>query len=405
MGQMSGLSSQENKPVLKLKGVHAIIKLSNKDLEKVESEIERTEKELQDRLWKEVYEPFKEWKHFLKGYNKKSVFVKRIREIVMEKRNGDLFWNSAQDYNEIDANNIWHYMMSKSEAIVDKAEMELASLREAAKECKRIYEKAEKEEAGASGKADTNTQTLSTSHCEMINKILRRNGYSGFSIQPMPYNNKIFKIQREDGNYVKDTLSEGEATVVSFLLFLQMVERTDKGGKKVVVIDDPIGSLDYAAIELVSTLTNELIKKARTGDGCIEQVFVLTHNASYQKSLNVNMPRNNTHYWKLVKKKGVSKLVAYGKDNPVRGDYHELWSLLRDGRGSRITLPMIMKRILEIYFLEYGRFDYDTMMPLIEDFKKDRSGEGGREWYMKKFRNVFEKLGHLAHYEMMMGER
>ena len=404
MAQMSGLATKETKLVIKLKGIDAMIKLPNRDLEKVESEIKRTEKELQDRLWEEVYEPCKDWKKLLKGYNKKAVFAKRIREIVKEKRNGDLFWNSPQEYDVIDTNNIWHYLMSKSEAIVEKAETELSSLREAAKECERMSEKAEKDKAEPDRTADDSAQNMSAPNYEAINRTLKSNGYTGFSIQPMTYNSRLFKIQREDGNYVKDTLSEGEATVVSFLLFLQLVESTDKGSKKVVVIDDPISSLDYAAIELVSSLTNELIKKTRKGRDGIEQVFVLTHNASYQKSLNVNIPRNNTHYWKLTKRKGVSKLTAYEKTNPVRGDYHELWSLLREGSGSRITLPIIMKRILEIYFLEYGRFDYDTMMPLIEGFKKGRGGEEGREWHMKKFRKVFESMGHLEHYEMMMRE-
>jgi wobble nucleotide-excising tRNase len=404
MAQMSGLATLENKPVIKLKGIEAMLKLPNSDLKKVESEIKRTEKELQDRLWEEVYEPGKDWKKLLKGYNRKAVFAKRICEIVKEKHNGDLFWNSTQMYGKIDANNVWHYLMSKSEAIVEKAETELACLREAAKECERMSEEWEKYETEPNIMSNYSTQNMSAPNYEAINRILKSNRYTGFSIQPMPYNSRVFKIQRENGNYVKDTLSEGESMVVSFLLFLQLLECDRKCGKKVVVIDDPIGSLDYAAIELVSSLTNELIKKARTGEGGIEQVFVLTHNASYQKSLNVNMPRNNTHYWKLTKKKGVSRLTAFEKVNPVRGDYHELWSLLREGSDSRITLPMIMRRIIEIYFLEYGRFDYDTMMSLIEGFKESRSGEDGREWYMKKFRKVFETMGHLDHYNMMMRE-
>ena len=205
---------------------------------------------------------------------------------------------------------------------------------------------------------------------------------------------------------MKDTLSEGEETVVSYLVFLDLVGGVLDGneckGQKVVVIDDPIGSLDYAAIEMVSTLTNDLIKKARKRMGGIEQVIVLTHNASYQKSLNVNQPRSNTHYWTLTKIRGISRLTAYERTNPVRNDYQELWSLLKEGNNSHIKLPMVMKRILEIYFLEYGRYDYNTIKSMIGMKKTDRNGDVELDLNMSKFRQIFKKLGHEAHYNMMM---
>lgn len=393
-------------PVVELGGgIKVVMTLPNKGMSKVQEEIERAEKELTARLWQEVYLPHKKWKRLLKKYNKKGAFADRIRQIAKEKREGDLFWNVEQDYKEIDADNIWHYLLSKSEAMVERAETEIASLRKAANDCQQVFNKAVNDSGKKVEAGNSNKDMIPC--MDKINRVLRSHGYTGFSIQPTAEDSHVFQIQREDGSYVKDTLSEGEATIISFLLFLQMVENDEQkkgdNGKKVVVIDDPISSLDYAAIELVSTLTNELIAKARKGEDGIEQVIVLTHNASYQKSLNVKLPRRNTHYWKLTKKNGVSQLTAYGNENPVRGEYSELWLLLKneDDCDSRLELTMVMKRILSIYFLEYARMDRGVVMPLLEEFKEG-SGKGERERYMKKFKSVFERFGQLAHYNMMM---
>lgn len=383
--------------------------MPNLNMKKLEEEKKRVEYELEDRLWKEVHEANPHIKKLLKGYNRKTTFARYLRKIVNEKLKGDLFWKILPDIQEINANNVWYYLANESKNIIEKAEKELALLRNAEKECERVYENALKVNRDKNEMGEADAQVVKILNYDLINKVLDNHGYTGFSIQPTLENAHTFQIQRENGSYVKDTLSEGEETVVSFLVFLDLVgnvlKDNDREDKKVVVIDDPIGSLDYGAIEMVSTLTNDLIKKARRREGGIEQVIVLTHNASYQKSLNVNQPRSNTHYWSLTKVRGVSRLTAYERRNPVKSDYQELWSLLKDGNNGRIKLPMVMKRILEIYFLEYGRYDYNTIMSMIGDKKTNPKGERDWDMNMSKFRQIFEKLGHEAHYKMMMSCR
>ena len=195
---------------------------------------------------------------------------------------------------------------------------------------------------------------------------------------------------------------------------MQIVEGHLRGeksdGPKVVIIDDPISSLDYTAIDLVSTLTNDLIEKAKKDEGGIAQVFVLTHNSSYHKFVSINQPKKYTSYWKLEKRHGVSKVVACGKDNPVRGDYQELWAKLQETDEDNVYIekPNLIRRIIDTYFLAYG--GYDRQKLYAGEYAKDKQSvvefvkwleEGGQGNYIEKLKKLFEVMGHLSHYEMM----
>ena len=283
--------------------------------------------------------------------------------------------------------------------MVEDAETELASLRKSIKECQRIYDQLVEESKKKRTPANETEEAIGAakSGLDSINEALRLNGYTGFSIQPSGKKHGEFQIQREDGSYVRNTLSEGEATIITFLYFIQMVEGNIGGessaGKKVVVIDDPICSLDYISIALVSTLTNALIEKARKCENGIEQVFVLTHNTSFHKQISVEQPKNKTSYWKLYKKDGVSRVAAFGGDNPVRNDYQAMWDKLLDEGSDETDVEKknLMRRIIETYFLQYGGMDWEQLY----------DGEQIVDLDMEKFRGIFEKMGHLSHYEMM----
>lgn len=144
-----------------------------------------------------------------------------------------------------------------------------------------------------------------------INHQLTRYGFTGFRIQPTKDGN-YYQIQREDGSYVMDTLSEGETTFITFLYFMQLV----KGGEsqyavqepKVVVIDDPISSLDSAALRTVSEMMVPVMEDVRwkKDDEGVTQVIVLTHNMEFYKRMTYQNGRirklKGWHYWRLRKK-------------------------------------------------------------------------------------------------------
>ena len=104
-----------------------------------------------------------------------------------------------------------------------------------------------------------------------------------------------YEVIREDGR-VADHLSEGERNFIAFLYFYHVVRgsqsETDSGKDKIVIIDDPVSSMDSSALFIVSALVREMIGvcsnnvsgAAVSGDGTdyegkyIQQLFILTHN-------------------------------------------------------------------------------------------------------------------------------
>jgi wobble nucleotide-excising tRNase len=81
----------------------------------------------------------------------------------------------------------------------------------------------------------------------------------------------FYQIQREDRSIAEETLSEGEITFITFLYYLQLA----KGGtseenvteERVLIIDDPISSLDSNVLFIVSTLIKEILKDVKLDKG------------------------------------------------------------------------------------------------------------------------------------------
>ena len=69
-----------------------------------------------------------------------------------------------------------------------------------------------------------------------------------------------------DGSLVSNTLSEGEETFISFLYFMQLAfgsqDKEKVSNKKILVIDDPICSLDSNILYIVSAMIKDLIRNS-----------------------------------------------------------------------------------------------------------------------------------------------
>jgi wobble nucleotide-excising tRNase len=278
---------------------------------------------------------------------------------------------------------------------------------------------------------------------DRINNELRRYGFTGFSIQQTKKGN-TYQIQREDGSLVKDTLSEGETTFITFLYYLQLV----KGGettsnvqeKKVLVIDDPISSLDDKVMGAVSDMVRQVISKVDSTEfkgesfSDINQVFVLTHNTDFYKKVTWVNPRSNKrrghHHWMLTKLGDETCVNAFGMENPVKMGYEQTWRELKEGVASGRQIHSLMRNIIETYFVEYGGFEKNKLIAdhFTEDDAERTKMTALMEWIdtgchtgeealyaeapivanrrrMEEFRRLFEKLGQLEHFRMMMGEK
>jgi len=171
-----------------------------------------------------------------------------------------------------------------------------------------------------------------------------------------------YKILRQSGKPATD-LSEGERTAVSFCYFLtQLAAEGRKVENLVLVIDDPISSLDTAARTYAYSLMTRMTKKCA-------QVIVLTHNTSF-----MNMVKRE--FQNLQKRDNIKKVTALlsldcrssgdGNDRITSlahmhallvtydSEYHYLFSLVQDAAQKKTSdyvflLPNATRKLLEMF--------------------------------------------------------
>lgn len=268
-----------------------------------------------------------------------------------------------------------------------------------------------------------------------INRILVSYGFNNFSIAPSTEKNNHYQIRRPDGTLVESTLSEGEVTFITFLYFLQWIKGSQNEEEvtqdRIIVIDDPISSLDSNVLFVVSSLLKDVINKVLDGNVNIKQVIVLTHNVYFHKELsfmgNGNNPNKNIHYWILRKKDGVTNIQYYGTENPISSSYELLWKELKEqNANSVITIQNVMRRIIENYFKILGKYKDDELINKFPDYESQEICRSLLSWindgshcmpddlyvealddsserYQEVFKKIFEYTNHIEHYNMMMG--
>jgi wobble nucleotide-excising tRNase len=179
-----------------------------------------------------------------------------------------------------------------------------------------------------------------------INKILKNFGFNSFKIEKASEKG-FYKIVRPDGNCVKETLSEGEYNFITFLYFYKMIKGslnpTGMIKDKIVVIDDPVSSLDSNILFIISNLVRDIIDDCKNDcKNGIKQVFLMTHNVYFHKEVTFNM---NKHYlkdekfWIIKKINELSSIEQYDK-NPIQTTYEMLWTEISD-----------IKKLIKLLFL------------------------------------------------------
>ncbi|WP_353065624.1 AAA family ATPase [Tunturibacter psychrotolerans] len=258
-----------------------------------------------------------------------------------------------------------------------------------------------------------------------INADLTRWGFTGFALAKADKNG-FYRLVREDGTAVNDSLSEGEKSFVTFLYFYRLLKGSNSESgtvnDRVVVIDDPVSSLDSNVLYVVSSLIRSLFKEIREGSNPIKQIFVLTHNVYFHKEVTYKL-QGLCKYWVVRKLGSTSKIESYSS-NPIKSSYELLWAELRRLDPSKPTTQNTMRRILETYFKHFGSIDVEKLDDFfdgqdkylvrsllswmhdgshsIHDDLHISSADSGVDDYFRVFKKIFADTKHGAHYEMMM---
>lgn len=265
-----------------------------------------------------------------------------------------------------------------------------------------------------------------------INGLLKSFGFRNFTIAKAD-DGPFYKLVRADGSDAKDSLSEGERSFVTFLYFFHLLKGSESESgmtaDRVAVFDDPVSSMDSDVLFIVSSLIKSLFEPVRKNTSGIKQIFVLTHNVYFHKEVTYTSDRGDDtkagerSYW-AVRKEPSGTTVERHTSNPIKTSYDLLWEELRRPRKSPLTVQNTMRRILENYFKILGRMDFDKICDQFDGPQKAKCrslfawvndgshfshddafytiDQASIETYMEIFKQIFEKSGQLAHYDMMM---
>ncbi|GAA8399074.1 AAA family ATPase [Helicobacter pylori] len=134
-----------------------------------------------------------------------------------------------------------------------------------------------------------------------------------------------------ENSEAKIILSDGEKTTLVFAYFLARLKlfyKKEDLKNLVVVIDDPISSLDeqriYNTTCLVAKINQELAREKLSNEKDRAQVFVLTHNHTFMARL-INMVGKHARYFQLERHQGQLKIVCKDK---VKGYFDTFYLLL-----------------------------------------------------------------------------
>lgn len=224
---------------------------------------------------------------------------------------------------------------------------------------------------------------------DSINHMLWDSGMRGFSLQPKSGVDNVYEVRRPDGT-IADNLSEGEKNFIAFLYFYHLVHGSDSADgetrEKIVVIDDPVSSMDSSSLFIVSTLVRQMIEICRnnadnrdpTAEGnFIKQIFILTHNAYFHREVAYSYVAKYDYVsFYLIRKVETKSTIKMCDDvnpneptqrmnvNPVKNSYAALWDEYREVK-SAVPLMNVIRRILEYYFLQLCGYEGSKLRQVI----------------------------------------
>lgn len=372
--------------------------------------------------------------------NESKIKVNELLKIVSLANETIIKHNKMVDnYNEekeLLINAVWAFLMNEHDALIsgyirDLSDFEKAKqgIQKSINQCKAQLEELDNN-IFVAGKNITSVQPT----VDEINRSLKAYGFTNFKIVPSPTQENSYQIQRMDGTLATNTLSEGEETFISFLYFLQFakgsIDAAKVSSKKNLVLDDPICSLDSTVLYIVSSMVKSLIKDVREGTSDVEQIFILTHNVFFHKEASFVDGRtkvfNDVNYWIISKDNNISAIRSFEKNNPIKTSYELLWQELKTNtNASLVTTQNVMRRIIENYFSILGKnideriinsfgttedrmicrslisWINDGSHSIPDDLYID-SYTDSIDRYKEIFKEIFIKMDHKAHYDMMM---
>jgi len=279
---------------------------------------------------------------------------------------------------------IWKFIVSKLQSDIDNYEYQKNDIDKALESLnKQIYDKEtdinnlNKEIAELEKKIKSVKPTVNA-----INKILDSFGFRGFKLKPTD-DNKHYQVIRNDGSDAKKTLSEGERNFLVFLYFYHLIYGAENPEEeitqdKILVIDDPVSSLDSEILFIVSTLIRSILDRVRDTKriDTVKQVLLFTHNAYFFREITFISSRescynrrNDTMYF-IVRKMNNISLIDKFEECPIKTSYQLLWDDIKKENVDCVSVQNSMRRIIEFYFKFLANLDENKLIDKFQGQEK-----------------------------------
>ncbi len=395
--------------------------------------------------WQKMHDKSKEMSRSFKLESTKNE-IKEIRDLIdtanQQITNHNEMVKDIQNQKKICVEQTWKFLVNEFKSDIQEYNKKHCGLEKGIKEFENEISEIEKkiEELENEIRELEKTMVSIKPIVNEINVLLKGYGFTNFSLA-CTEDEKSYRIQRENGQLVGETLSEGEVTFITFLYYYYLtkgsLKENDKPKNKVLVIDDPISSLDSNILFIVSVLVKDLMKETTKEKTNIKQVIMLTHNTYFYKEITLKYDlehdKGKYSFWIIKKDNNVSKIEKF-EENPIKNSYELLWQEVRwakekqakENNISWVSLQNVMRRIIEYYFRILGGFKHnDSLSEYFENIEEKQvfnsfiswfndgshgisddlfvqSQDTSIETYLKVFENIFKITGHEAHYKMMM---
>lgn len=375
------------------------------------------------------------------------------------KENNDIVSNKKTRINKYNED-VLCYLAEKAKNDISAFNSAKTNIETQKQECETKISSLKTERSTINGELETlRQQTINTRDAvERINSLLKTAGFDNFYIDEISSENNIskYRILREktDTNSAFKTLSEGEKNFIAFLYFYQQClgySKDESSLKKIIVIDDPVSSMDSQVLFFVNSLIQNLVEykydktiqtlnnknyKSEFKNENLSQVFILTHNIYFFKEVSFERRKfcKDMSFY-IVKKQNGNTVVEYHGNNPIKDDYTLLWDEIKkykdDSNASSIFISNTMRRIIESYLnfvcanddvwsvlseFDTKSDDYIAVYSLLTEINDSSHCviPSTNEYYQRlsainpsvlysAFEKVFSKIGE-SHYKFMMNK-
>ncbi|MBR1709773.1 MAG: AAA family ATPase [Clostridia bacterium] len=231
---------------------------------------------------------------------------------------------------------------------------------------------------------------------ERINATLNGNGFTGFRFCEKADEKNAYVLVRSGSIEPAQGLSEGERKFVAFLYFYHTVmdslQPGDEAVPKIVVIDDPVCSMDSENMSFTASLVREMIgtclgryRSSETGNTSnILQMFCFTHNPYFFRWISDPFVQNAEHcfYFEISKsRENISRIERCLADenktggklsnrSPVLDEYQMMWKRFAE-TGEAQELISVSRSILCHYFILTCHFTGRDILRILLDDNRD----------------------------------